>query len=332
MFNKRSIKMKTKIVVGSLAALLVSSNAYALDASTPISASNGTISCPTCVVEDSVSQYGIPVWGSTQNLNVITPSSQTTYALFSAGTGANPAFRAIAAGDLPSLTSSQVASLVSDETGTAGNLVFSTNPSLAGVTVTGTADLTGATVNLSSSAVDAIGEIATAIKSGGANAVKVVTTTSGSTTTNNCAKWDANGNLVDAGTGCGGGSVISISGETKINASTTALYMSLNGNLSTTEGDVTTPIADGGTLGSFQCVASGSTTQAVTAVIGHGTCGSTISYTSKAQVVMSTTANTTGTSSGSSVVTAGQCAVIKLTTTTGTSGSVFINCSVSKTA
>lgn len=36
------------------------------------------------------------------------------------------------------------------------------------------------------------------------NTTKVVTTT-GSLTTNNCAKWDASGNAVDAGTTCGGG-------------------------------------------------------------------------------------------------------------------------------
>lgn len=326
--------MKTRILWGLAALLALSTDAFALDATSPITASNGTIACATCVVEDSVSQYGIPVWGTTQNLGVITPSSQTTYALFSAGTGANPAFRALADGDLPSQTSAQVAAHVSDETGTAGNLVFSTNPSLNGITLTGTADLTGATVNLPASAVDAITEIATAIKSGGTNAVKVVTTTSGSTTTNNCAKWDANGNLVDAGAACGGSNnpVVAFSSETKVNASTTALYMSLGGLVSSTEGDAQTPLAAAATLGSFQCVASGSTTQAITAIIGTGTCGGTINYTTKAQVVMSTTANTTGTSSNTTSVSAGDCAVVKLTTSTGTSGAVHVNCSVSKTA
>jgi hypothetical protein len=79
---------------------------------------------------------------------------------------------------------------------------------VAGDTYSGTHDFGSSTVNLSattltlpSNAVDAIGEIATGIKSG--NGSKVATVT-GSFTTNNCIKVDANGNLVDSGGICGG--------------------------------------------------------------------------------------------------------------------------------
>ncbi len=76
--------------------------AYALTASLPVVANNGDISCPTCATESSPSQYGIPVWGTTQEFGVITPSAQTSYVLRSNGSSANPSFGALAIGDFPS--------------------------------------------------------------------------------------------------------------------------------------------------------------------------------------------------------------------------------------
>ncbi len=56
---------------------------------------------------------------------------------------------------------------------------------------------------LATGAVDAIGEIASGLKSG--TAATLVTGTAG--TAGNCMEWDANGDAVDAGTTCGSGSV-----------------------------------------------------------------------------------------------------------------------------
>ena len=76
--------------------------AYALQATLPVVANNGDISCPTCTTESSPTQYGIPVWGTTQEFGVIATDADTTKMLFSGGASANPGYRALAIGDIPS--------------------------------------------------------------------------------------------------------------------------------------------------------------------------------------------------------------------------------------
>lgn len=137
-------------------------------------------------------------------------------------------------------------------------------------------------------------------------------------------KWAA----VTSGTNA----IVSLSTVTPVTVlSATPVYVSLGGNVSTTESNVRTPIASAVTFGNLQCVASSGTTNAITAVLGTAACGTTANVTSKAQVVMSATANTTGTSSGSTAVTAGECAVIKLTAGTDAAATT-INCSYERTA
>lgn len=113
--------------------------------------------------------------------------------------------------------------------------------------------------------------------------------------------------------------------------SSTPRYLSMSGDVSSTEADVRTPFVSAVTFGNLQCVPSSGTTNAITAVIGTAACTSAADFTSKAQVVMSATANTTGTSSGSTAVTAGQCAVIKLTAGTD-AAATNIHCSYERTA
>lgn len=339
--RRRLKDLFTSLVTGTTIGLaivaLTVQPALALDATSPLSASNGLLSCPTCVTESSPTQYGIPVWGTTQELGVISPSAETTKFLRSKGANANPAFEALAIGDIPSGTANQWGALIGTPTGT-GEFVRATNPSLAGITLTGAFSASGATAPFTfpAGAIASVADLASGIKKGTANVAKLVTTTSGSTTTNNCAKWDSDGNLIDSGGTCGGSSspapVLSVSTTTPVTVlSATPVYVSLAGEPSTTESNVRTPFKNATTLGNMQCIASGNTTNAITAVIGTAACTSTANVTSKAQVVMSATANTTGTSSGTTAISAGECAVIKLTAGTDAAATT-IHCTFERTA
>lgn len=264
----------TGTTVGLVTVALTAQPALAITATSPITASNGAIACPTCATESSPAQYSLPVWGATQELEAITPSSQTTYFLRSKGVSANPAFEALVIGDI-------------------------------------------------------------SFTSGSSGATKVVSTTSAGLTTNNCAKWDANGNLVDSGGTCGGSSInplVAISTATPVTvASGTPVYLSLGGEASTTESEVRTPIQNAATFASLQCVANAGTTNAITATLGTAACTSAMDYTSKAAVTMSATANTTGSSSGTTSVTGGQCVAIKLTAGTSATAAT-IHCTVERSA
>lgn len=314
---KLSFDIVLKIYISAVVMVFVlpTSKAYAISVSAPITASNGSISCPTCVKASSNVTQNAIVYGSDGGRGVagVTVNSSGTKKYLSQTSSGTPSFDQPAITELSTFSSSDLAGRVTDETGT-GALVLGTNPSLGGVTVTGTANLTGATVDLPSGAVNAIGEIDTAIKSGGTNAVKVVTTIATSPTINNCAKWDDNGNLVDAGSGCGGAQLLTLSSSTPIEVSNlTDVYMSLNGDVSTSESDVLTPIISASTFSNLQCFAATAPTVVITATLGTGACNS-VSYTApKAKVVMNTAANTAGTSSLTSSTSANQCAAIKFT-------------------
>lgn len=65
----------------------------------------GNLSCPTCVTAASaLTQYGVMIGGGLQASSTIAASVNTTYALFATATA--PAFRAIVAGDVPTLNQS----------------------------------------------------------------------------------------------------------------------------------------------------------------------------------------------------------------------------------
>lgn len=110
-------------------------------------------------------------------------------------TGSNPtqvsAYAAVS-------TSSVLAGVLSDETGS-GAAVFGTSPTITSPTVS-------TSIALPADAVDAITEIASSIKTGADS--KLVTGTAGGN--GNCAQWNVDGDIVDSGAGCGGGSGDSI--------------------------------------------------------------------------------------------------------------------------
>lgn len=95
--------------------------------------------------------------------------------------------------------------------------------------------------------------------------------------------------------------------------SATPVFMDLNGGVTTTEARARTPFKTSTTFANFQCMPDTATTNAITAVIGENGCNTTADVTSKAQVVMSSSANTVGSSSGTTVVAADECAVVKMT-------------------
>lgn len=78
-----------------------------------------------------------------------------------------------------------------------------------------TVDFSGASVNLPTGTIDQITEITSGLRSG--SDTTLITGTSGST--GECAQWDANGDLITSGSGCGGGGGSSTLAVTTGNAS-----------------------------------------------------------------------------------------------------------------
>lgn len=189
----------------------------------------------------------------------------------------------------------------------------------------------------------AITDLPTGMKTGGANAgagAKVVTSASGgSTTAGKMVQYDANGNLEASSYDVGAvGSIvpkIDVSPITKMTiASGTTYYCGLDGSCSITANgaDVQTRLNGTGTFGGLECDTAEGTTNAVTVVVGlAATCGSTVNTTTKAQNIMSASAWTRGTASGSTAYTDGQCVVLVLTAGTSATKATF-RCSVKQTA
>ncbi len=188
----------------------------------------------------------------------------------------------------------------------------------------------------------AITDLPTSIKTGGSNAgagAKVATVASGgAVTTGKQVQFDANGNLEATSSDIGGGtqikSAMDISPLTKLTvASATPVFCGLDGSCSTTANgaDVQTRLSGTGTFTGLECDSVEGTTNAVTVVLGVGTCNSAPNVTSKSQNVMSASAWTRGTASGSTAYTDGQCVVLKFSAGTDASKATY-RCSVKQSA
>lgn len=131
-----------------------------------------------------------------------------------------------------------------------GSVVMGTSPTISGLTVTGSLTATGLVTNadLANSSMTIGGQ---SISLGGAttnqgNGGKLQLST-GATTTNDCAKFDANGNVVDAGAACGTGSgTVTTTGSpasgnlTKFSGATSITNGNLAGDVTTTDTLTTT--------------------------------------------------------------------------------------------
>ncbi|HRI34991.1 MAG TPA: hypothetical protein PLD02_14680, partial [Saprospiraceae bacterium] len=247
--------LKLLFVLSAL--LLVPKSALALKVSSPLSVDNGTIACSTCsTASGTLTADAVVIGGGSKAVSVVTSNGTGTKMYLSQTSGATPSWAQIAIGDLAAFDSAALFGKLSDETGSGSGTplaVFNQGPTINGVTGTGTWGLTGATVNLPASAVDAITEIHTDIKTGGSNAVKVATIGSTALVNGQCIEADGNGNLVPSGGACGGSSInprVMIHSQTPVTVTSgTPVFMSLGGAVSTTESDVRTPFNSNTTFG-----------------------------------------------------------------------------------
>jgi hypothetical protein len=158
---------------------------------------------------------------------------------------------------------------------------------------------------------------------------KALTTCTG---TGKAVTYDASANAFGCNTiSAGATPAIATHSETKIDTSgDTTLYMSVSGQLSATESEMQTPFQSG-TYGNLICRASGTvggTSMVVT--LGHGTCGSAATYTSK-PTVTPTAATAVEDTSNTAVLSANDCMVYKVAIT-GNINAVYLSCSVERTA
>jgi len=302
-----------------------SSALAALEATAPLTQNNGILACPTCATEAAPTQYGLPVWSTTQELGVVGPDASTTKALFSAGSSANPAFRSIAIGDIPADTATNWAAKIGTPTGT-GEFVRAGAPTVTGNWV------------LPADFIDTITEVAAAIKQG-TGGTKFALTAGGLVTTGKQVQFDANGNLEATATNIGGGAAVlthmDFSPITSLTVTdATDIFCGFDGSCSATANgaDVQTPFTGTGTFDSIDCRATSATGTAITVDLDFGTCGAALS-TGTGQAVMSVTGWAAPTAqTGSSSFTTGQCGVFKLSTASADANKVIIRCSVKRTA
>lgn len=113
-------------------------------------------------------------------------------------------------------------------------------------------------------------------------------------------------------------------------------YISLTGNTCASEADCVSPIAEG-TYTNLACTTSADQSgKTVTVAWGDGTCNSTISYSSRPSVTITSTANTMSTVSTSNPATISSgdtyCSVLKVTVTGGTMAAGYVKCRFDKTS
>lgn len=325
--------MKILKILVALLVLGTPAVSLAVQVTSPLTTDNGTIGCATCINSSAtMTANGVLYGNGTKSVGGVAINATGTNMYLSQTSSGTPTFAQIAIGDLASITSAALFGQISNETGSASGTplaVFNQNPTIVGVTGTGTWDLTGATVNLPSGAVDSIGEIATGIRASTANATKLATIGATSLINGRCVQIDSDLNLVPAASGCGGTVLnprVIVHSQTPVTVlSATPVYMSLGGAVSTSEGNVRTPFPSATTFGAMSCITSAGSTNALTAVLGTGACTSGASFTTKLnQTTMSATANTVAADSGSTAVTVDECAVLKFTAGTNATATDII--------
>jgi len=127
----------------------------------------GTSALATGIVKSTTTTGALSIAaGSDINSTFGSQTQNYVYAAPSASNG-SPTFRALAAADIPSLTSAQLATIVSDETGT-GVVVFGTSPAIT--TSITTASTTFALINTTATTVNFAGGATTALNIGASNA------------------------------------------------------------------------------------------------------------------------------------------------------------------
>jgi hypothetical protein len=128
----------------------------------------GTSALATGIVKNTTTTGALSIAaGSDINSTFGSQTQNYVYAAPGSGGNGNATFRALVAADMPSLTSAQLATIVSDETGT-GVAVFGTSPAIT--TSITTASTTFALINTTATTVNFAGAATTALNIGASNA------------------------------------------------------------------------------------------------------------------------------------------------------------------
>lgn len=298
--------------------------ALALKVQAPLTIDNGTITCSSgncTTASGTLTSNGVLIGGGSKAISTASLNATGTKMYLSQTSSGTPTFAQIAIGDLASFDSAALYTAMTGETGSGSGTplaVFNQNPTIVGVTGTGTWGLTGATVNLPSGAVDAIGEIASSIIASTANGAKLATIGATALISGRCVSIDSDLNLVPHSGACGGTALnprVIVHSQTPVTVTSgTPVFMSLGGAVSTTEAEVRTPFPAATVFGAMSCIVNAGTTATIAVTLGENACTTTADVTSKLTQTMSATANTVTTDSGSTTIAQDECGVIKLTT------------------
>lgn len=312
-------------------------------ATLPLVENNGNYSCPTCTMNAAaLTSNGVVIGQGSQATKVAALNATATKKYLQQTSSGEPTFDQPTLLELQNFTGANLATrLNGDSTGGTSKVVYDTNPSIAGLTGTGTWNLSGITAPLSlpNDALDDINDFKATIKSGGANAVKLATIGAGSTAAGKQLQLDAQGNIEASSynTGAAGSIVphITFSPLTSITVATgTPVFCNLQGVCSTTANgtDVQTKMHDTGTITKLYCTPQVASGIAVTVTGRTGTCGNALA-TGDLTATMGTTAWAAPTSvSGSMTWADGDCAVIIFTAASSTTGKITVSCTASQTA
>lgn len=226
-------------------------------------------------------------------------------------------------------SSANLASALTDETGTAGSVVFSTSP-----TLTGTVNMGSATsVSLPADSIDALTDISSSIKSGSSGAQKLATTAS-TFANSQCVQTDANGNLTTTGAACSTATtiyaLITPKSETKVSADGTTIYMDAVGAVGTTDDLSTQTVVPAATWGNLRCAATSNGTGA-TVTVATGTCGSALTGSTVVTANLATAGTVYSDTTHTIATTAGQCLNFKLAKTSFVAAP-FVTCTLERTA
>lgn len=339
-------RLKVGVVALALATLLPDAALAAMKFLSPLTdKGDGSVECTNCCTGSSLTSGSLLIGGGSSAVSALANNGTATVMYATNATGinsGNPTWRAPLLADLSTgAASSVLAGILNDETGGTSKVVFDTNPTINGITLTGTIAGNGSTApwQLPDGAIGVLADLASGIRKGTANSTKLVTTTDTSFTATHCAQWDADGNLVSSGGTCGGSSYsvhnLDFSPMTKLTvAAATPIFCGFDGSCSTTANgaDVQSPFDGTGTFEGIDCRATAGTTNAITVDLDFGTCGGALS-TGTAQAVMSTTGwNAPTSQTGTSAFTDGQCGVFKFSAGTDAAAGLIIRCTVKRTA
>lgn len=331
MTRKAKVAMRsvgTGGLVGLLIVALTALPVHAIDVSAPITGEDGIIGCATCNTSSAtVNTNGVVIGASNSRaLTFVTLNGTATKKYLQQTSSGAPTFDQIAIGDLSAISSSDLTSKVSDETGS-GALVFGTSPSITSPTIV-------TSIDLPSGAINAMAEIDSSIKQSSTGTNKVATF-EGTATSSRCVRINANSNLEaaagDCSTGAGVNALVTPKSETKVSNGSTTVYMDAVGTLSTTDTDVgAQTVVPAATWGNLRCTASSNGTSA-SVTVQKGTCGTALSPTSMPTVSLVTAGTVTADTSTTFQTTAGQCINFKIAKTSF-AAVAWVTCVLERTA